>query len=283
MVTALSTLTSLQTLLLHFQSPRSHPDLEIRRLLPSTRSVLPVLTFFLFKGVCEYLDDFVARIDAPQLHHLDITFFNDIVFDAPRFIQFISRTPTLKPLENAFVVFRECDVKVDSSQISGNGSLRSLTVEISCREFDWQVSSLELVCTLCLSLLSTLEKLYIFMDQSPHPHWQDKIENTLWLELLHPFSAVKNLYLSKESVPHILPALQELVEGGPTEVLPTLQNIFVEELQLSEPVQEYVRRFDHFVAMRQAIGHPIAVSHWDRKFTHANPSIDAPDATPLSS
>ena len=201
----------------------------------------------------------MARIDAPRLNNLDITFFNQIVFDTPQFIQFISRTPTLKALEKAHVVFEDDAARVNlSSQTSGYGELK---VKIPCRELDWQVSSLEQVCTSCLPPLSTLEDLYIYEDPYSQPDWQDNIENTLWLELLHPFTAVKNLYLSEEFAPRIVPALQELVGGRTTEVLPTLQNIFLEGLQPSGPVQEGIQQF---VAARQVTGHPIAVSHWDR-------------------
>ena len=72
MATALSTLTNLEDLSLTFEYPESCPDLETRRLPPSTRSVLPVLTHFLFRGVCEYLEDLVTDIDAPQLNTLTI-------------------------------------------------------------------------------------------------------------------------------------------------------------------------------------------------------------------
>jgi hypothetical protein len=258
MVTALSTLTGLRSLDLEFRSPRSHPDQESRRPPPLIRSALPVLTSFLFKGVFEYLDDFVARLDAPRLHDLSIAFFNDIIFDAPHFIQFISRTPMLKPLENAHVVFGYHAARVSFSQTSGFGSLE---VRISCRELDWQVSSLEQVCTSCLPPLSSTEDLYIYSDPDSRPHWQDNIENPLWLELLHPFTALKSLHLSKECVPRIAPALQELVGNRTTEVLPTLQNILLEGLKPSEPVQEGIEKF---VAARQLSGHSIAVSLWER-------------------
>jgi hypothetical protein len=72
---------------------------------------------------------------------------------------------------------------------------------------------------------------------------------------------VKNLYLCKEFASRIVPALQELVGVRTTEVLPTLQNIFLEELQVSGPIQEAIRQF---VAARQVTGYPIAVSHWDK-------------------
>ena len=103
--TALSMLTSLGILQLEFQSPRSRPHPSSRHLPPPTRFVLPVLTIFLFKGVSEYLDDLVARIDAPRLNSLDITLFNQIVFDTPQLIQFISRTPAMKALEKARFTF----------------------------------------------------------------------------------------------------------------------------------------------------------------------------------
>jgi hypothetical protein len=48
----------------------------------------------------------------------------------------------------------------------------------------------------------------------------DAIENTLWLQLLLPFAAVKNLYLSKVYVPSIVAALQDFVGARIIEVLP---------------------------------------------------------------
>ncbi len=57
------------------------------------------------------------------------------------------------------------------------------------------------------------------------------IENTLWFELLLPFTAVKNLLLSKEFAPGIADTLQERI----TAVLPSLRNIFVEGVEPQEP------------------------------------------------
>lgn len=58
-----------------------------------------------------------------------------------------------------------------------------------------------------------------------------------------------------------MPALKELVGGRATETLPALQNIFVEGLQPSGPVQEGI---GEFVAARQVASHPIAVTNWER-------------------
>jgi hypothetical protein len=258
-VAVLSTLTSLEEFFLGFKSPLSRPDWENRRLLPPTRSVLPVLTYFRFKGVCEYLEDIVTRIDAPRLNDLHITLFNQIVFDTPQFIQFISRLPALETFEKAFFYFGDDNacINLGSLQTPGYGGF---DVGVSCIELDWQVSSMEQVCTSCLPPLSTLEDLYIFKLPYWLPVWLDNIENTLWLELFQSFPAVKNLYLSKDFAQAIVPALRELIGGSATEVLPALQNIFLEELQPSGTVHDGIQQF---VAMRQVTSHPIAVSRWD--------------------
>jgi hypothetical protein len=201
----------------------------------------------------------VTRIDAPRLDTLRITFFNQIVFDTPQFIQFISRTSTSEALVKANVSFEDGNAIID---ISSQSHYRRLKVTIPCRELDWQVSSLEQVCTLCLPPLLMLEDLYISEEPSWQSDWQDNIENTLWLELLLPFTSVKNLYLSEELARRIVPALQEQVEGRTTEVLPALQNIFLEETQPSGPVQEGI---EQFITTQQATDRPITVSRWDRR------------------
>ena len=255
--TALSTLTRLTSLWLEFESPQSRPDPEHQRPPPPTRSVLPNLKIFLFKGDSEYLEVVVAHIDAPRLEYLETTLFNDIVFDTPQLTQFIIRTPTMKALEKARVIF-EGDTAV--VELSSSGRYEELMVRIPCSELDWQVSSMEQVCTSCLPPLPTLD---LHIDGNPHyqQHWQGNVDNVLWVRLLHPFASVENLYLSEEIARCIVPALQELVGGRATEVLPALQNIFLEEGQRSGPVQEGIQQF---VTMRQPTNHPIAVLYQER-------------------
>jgi hypothetical protein len=257
MATALSTLTRLERLWLLFESPQPCPDPARRRPPPRIRSTLPALTHFEFKGISEYLDVIVARIDAPRLNKLDITFFNDIIFDTPQIAQFICRTPMSKGLKKARVTFENgaATVKLSSRTYTRD---EELGVTILCTELDWQVSSMEQVCTSCLPPLLDLEHLYIYENPRWQQHWQDNIENVLWLELLHPFTSVKNLYLSKDIARRIVLALQGLVEDRATEVLPTLQNIFLEERQSSGLVQKGIQQI---VAVRQAADHPIAVSY----------------------
>ena len=272
-VTALSTLTRLVELWLEFESPQSRPDPEHQRPPPPTRSVLPNLGYFQFKGDSEYLEVVVANIDAPRLSNLEITLFNDIVFDTPQLTQFISRTPIMEALEEAHVTFDGNAAAVDLSSLT-SGKYEKLKVRIPCRELDWQVSSMEQVCTSCLPLLPTLD---LHIDGNPHyrQHWQANVENVLWLQLLHPFTSVKNLYLSEEIARRIVPALQELVGVRATELLPALQNIFLEEGQRSGPVQEGIQEV---VSVRQATSHLIGVSY-QPKLKFYNPFTRSYDPT----
>ena len=263
-VTAVSRLTRLETLRLYFKSPQSRPDPEHQHPPPPTRSVLPNLEYFQFKGDSEYLEVVVAHIDAPRLEYLETTLFNDIIFDTPQLTQFITRTPIMEALEEAHVTFDGNAAAVQLLSLT-SGKYENLKVRIPCRELDWQVSSMEQVCTSCLPPLPTLD---LHIDGNPYyrQHWQGNVDNVLWVRLLHPFTFVKNLYLTEEIAQRIVPALQDLVGVRATEVLPTLENIFLEEGQRSGSVQEGIQQV---VAVRQAAGHPIAVSYSYRpRFLH---------------
>ena len=79
-----------------------------------------------------------------------------------------------------------------------------------------------------------------------------------WRTIFRLFNAVKNIYISKEFIRQILLSLQDL--------LPALENLFLEDLQPSgpdRPDQEVHEVVGQFVAARQLLGHPVAVSHWD--------------------
>ena len=125
-------------------------------------------------------------------------------------------------------------------------------------------SSMEQVCNSSLQPLSMAEDLYIEHQYSELVWKDDAIDNALWLQLLLPFTGVKNLYLSKQFTPGIAAALQGLAGGGITEVLPSLQNILVEGLEPSGPLRESVGQF---VTARQLSAHPVAISDWDKDST----------------
>ena len=199
----------------------------------------------------------MARIDVPQLSTLDVTFSDQIIFNTPQLAEFIYRIPKLKVFKDAFFV-----LKYNAARVTLSSQTSLFTVEISREKLDRQLSLLAHIITSSLPSLSTLEDFYIHEGQYPRLYRQNNIDIMAWLELLHPFAGVKNLYLFNQFMSHIAPVLQELVGGRLTEVLPALQNIFSEGLLSSRSVHEGVRQF---IAARQVPSQPINVACWERR------------------
>ena len=88
MLICLSVLTRLATLKIGFLSSesQSYPDRIGQRPPPLTHAILSILTKLKFKGLCEYLEDLVAWLDAPLLDELDITFIHQLTFDTSQLI-----------------------------------------------------------------------------------------------------------------------------------------------------------------------------------------------------
>ena len=263
MATSLSSLTSLEKLSLRFRTPRPGMALDGQSPLPPppTRSVLPSLIKIDFKGASKYLEEILARIDAPRLKRLRLTVFDEFVFDTPQLFQFISRRPTLRAPEKCQVTFSSNFIVLKF--LSQTFDYGALIVEIPCTGLGLQqLSSFEQICASSLPPLSMLEDLYlVHEDPALPPYWLDNVDDMLWLRLLHPFAAVKNLYLYKKLVSRVTPALQELVGERTTEVLPALENIFLEGFKPSWPFLEGI---EEFVAARRLTNHFVAVSSWNR-------------------
>jgi hypothetical protein len=247
MVAGLSVLTRLENLFIDFESPRSRPA-RSQRPLP-TRALLPVLSYLLFKGASEYLEDLLARIHAPLLNDLDITFFHKLIFDTPQLTRLISRTPKFKVLNEAHVTFYNSAVSITSGFI---------VLNISSRRPDWQLLSLARFCGSSFpQALIRVERLYVeTLRVAPPLPWQD--ESSQWLELLHLFTGVKDLHISSQFTPRIASALQEPAGERVPKVLPSLRALFLSET----PSGSVPEDFGRFVAARQLAGHPISVSRW---------------------
>jgi hypothetical protein len=270
-VTCFSTLTGLKDLEITFQSPRSRPVRDSRHPPPLTRILLPALTKLTFQGVSEYLEDLVAQIDAPQLQALSITFFHQLFVHTPQLSRFFSRTPKLKGQDEARVVFTHWSARVTfRSPSRPNSSEQEIKVVISCKYTDLQLLSLVQVCTSSFPqiFMTTVKHLYILESReyqafdwnNDSENLANNIQNSQWLQLLQPFIAVKNFYISEKILPFITPALQELVGERVTEALPALECLFLDGLRASGPVGDAI---GPFVAARQLSTHPIVASYWD--------------------
>ena len=248
MATCLATLPSLVILAIGFQSPLSRPDRI--NLYPPTRAVLPALIQFYFKGVSEYLEDLVARIDTPKLFRLDIRLFMDLMFHTPRLNNFIARAERIRPDISANVTFSATHIQI---------SIGSVGLEISCREPDWQVSSMAQLCRQLSPLTSHMESLEISENTPRQARQGNGIDPTQWFELFDLFPAVQNLYIHDELRPLVARALQELTRERATEVLPTLRGLFFKGPSPPGSIREDIQTF---ITARQHSDHPVDV-HWD--------------------
>jgi hypothetical protein len=247
-------LANLKSLTIAFESPLRFPDRESRRPPPPTRTILPSLTRFRFKGVSEYLEHLVARIDTPLLDSISISFFHRLIFGIPQLAQFMRRTTKFQTLDEAHVDFGCSSVRVGylpPRRIFDEES----GLRISYRSLDRQRFSLAQVFTSFFPSISMVEHLYIY---GPPPQWQGGVVNMQWLEFFHLFTGVRNLYVCEEYVQSIANVLKGLVRGRVAGVLPALESLFLEDLQSVE------KAIGQFVAARRLSGHPVAVSPWIR-------------------
>jgi hypothetical protein len=261
-VTNLAVLANLKSFSIGFKSRLSLPDQENRPPPPPKPTVLPTLTRFEFKGASEYLDDLVARFDAPLLNSISVSFFHQLIYDIPQLARFVKRTTRFQALNETHVDFGHYGIQVASlpltrpfDELFGSG--------ISSRELSWQHHSLSQIFTLFIPSICMVEHLYIYGRRQHVPAlFLEDSDNVQWLEVLHPFTAVKNVYISWYFAPRIADALRELAGERATDVLPALESLFLEDLWPSGPVEKTI---GNFVAARQLLGHPVAVSRWERE------------------
>ena len=265
MVTCLSSLTRLENFSLGFNRYDSRPDEFIRRPPPLTRVNLPALLKFRIHGVNKYIEDFVARINAPLLFEINTSYFNHVRFEMAQFSQFIDRTEYFKAL-------RQLQARVQLSEIAalikfGNAA-STATLELRLPFLDARHQPLYLA-VLCRSLQSpitpSVKRLDIVVGHPPPRGWNNVYVETdiyLWFGILELFTEVKDLYLSEGLALRVLRAVQGLIDEDATQALPALRNIFVEGHDLSDPVYAAI---GPFIAVRQNSGHRITVRHWDRR------------------
>lgn len=89
-------LAQLQSLTLHFLSLPSRRNHLVLPPTSEARIVLPALSSLKYRGTTKYLDCLVARIDAPRLEDIDITFFSQPTLDTSQLGRFIDRIGILK-------------------------------------------------------------------------------------------------------------------------------------------------------------------------------------------
>ena len=261
-VTCLSGLARLEELALGFQTfrlPPPDPQQTNQSLHPAPSTVLPSLTSFRFRGHCRYLEVLITRIAFPLLGNFDVSFISWRNVDSPPICKFVSRIEALDMHHRADISFHDGSVNITLSRNEGLVDCRKIKLGILCRTLDLQLLRLMQLRSFFLPSLPTLEHLYI------HAHGsfsldchQFSTETLRWLEILHPFTLVKKLYLSEKLALRVARALQGLSGDKVTEVLPALQNI---SFLGHEPSGDILKAIGKFNATLQLSGRSVSVHY----------------------
>ncbi|KAH9975122.1 hypothetical protein BGW80DRAFT_1559566 [Lactifluus volemus] len=257
MAKSLSSLTRLTRLIIEFEKQETGTIRDRPRSLPLTHAHLPALTTFHFRGLNEYLEDLLARINTPQIKILFIKFLLQPVFDIR---QVISHSRSLGPFDRAKVEFDCSTVLIQLAQSEGAApSIMELEIGQRTSGQQLQVESLVQICTQSSSLLSSVKELNIIDNAS----WTVFINrahlmnNPQSLGIFNSFTAARTLRLSGKIQWFIVYLLGGLTRESAIEALPKLQNLYLRKMnwriQLEEPMEK-------FIAARQHSDHPVT---WD--------------------
>ena len=250
MATCMSMLPRLQSLSIIFQSQESFPDLTNRRPPSPARAVLPALTTFRFKGVIEYSEDLMTRIDAPLLNYLCLEFFYRPVVDIPQVPQFINRTKQFDRLDRTEVHFEK-----DTLQVTIWGGHVVFILEFSSTGFHNQLSLFKHICTQFLPIFSHVDELLLLCY--PIDSATSEEEPALFLEVLDIFNAVETLWIEAsvmmlEMV--VADAFGSMTWERAEEVLPVVHTIQVRE---KRPRPHIIDAIGSFIDARSEMGRPV--------------------------
>jgi hypothetical protein len=253
MVACLSTLTKLEEVTLELHTPQNVRHRKIQRADPLTPSVLPSLTSLRIRVDINCFEHFIHQIDAPLLDNIDVALFSKPPYNPRLLHEFISRI-------EAFQAPHRIDLSIDSCFLGitlfrPEAEFTALKLETLCVMTELQPSTLVTLCNSALPPFPTLEHLYI---HGAWPGFTFYWIDTQWLDLLRPFTSVKNLHLSASMALSVARALEGVPSERVTEVLPALQNIFLPDLQTSKAIVESI---GHFVATLQLSGRSVSVHY----------------------
>jgi hypothetical protein len=242
---ALCGMTQLQTLSVHFLSCPPRRNYISLPPSPGDRVILQTLTRFKYRGTSKYLDSLVARIDAPRLGDIDITFFSQPTMDALQLGLFVNHIELWGSPPRADIISSGDTISITFSQPR---TRTRLGLQISCEQLDWQLSSISQICDNFSSFLCSVEDLRI--ETAGPSSVPDDTDDGQWLRLIRTFDGTKDFHLAGELATAILRALHPADEGHET-VLPALRNFHVPLMFMGGPSLET------FVTKRRLSGHPV--------------------------
>src|SRR6266702_3165667 len=219
---ALSGMTRLRSLSLHFRSFVLRPSFIDVPPLSGECVVLPALTHLKFRGTSDYLNSFVDIIDAPHLGDIEITFFYQPTIDVSPLRQFIDRIEMQKSPRRADVLSSECAI---SMSLTRPRAPTRLELRISCRQLNRQLSSLARICNHFSQPLLGVRDLRIEMTRTSSG--RDSMNGGRCMELIRSFKGAERFHVAGELAADILHALRPPVGEFTSDALPALTNLYV--------------------------------------------------------
>lgn len=249
MVMGLAALSRLRSLSITFRRPTLRPE---RKYVP--RTALPALTSFLFRGVSDYLEDLVARIDCPRLDRIEIEYwYQRVGFQVSELFKFISRSedPKLTFFEKVQASFANTALLVYHENTS------DIAIRISLIGSEWEFSHISHMFSEFSGKLSDVRHLSIGLSGRYDP---DEIGRAEWVQLLRPFTAVQMLCVHGFRVEHVALALEDVAREAVAEVLPALDLLCLDS---EEGLVPSLVKFD---VARWLSGHPVTIVRSVREF-----------------
>ncbi|KAH8977619.1 hypothetical protein EDB83DRAFT_2448356 [Lactarius deliciosus] len=268
MVAGLAMLTRLESLRIHFQIPKFPPEQRTGHLDHPMQVVLPALIEFYYKGCGEYLEDFVAQLDAPRLDDAEMSVDRLDSFRLPQLSMFIARTEAPK-FRHARVDIGDQAFNVElkrSNRAYGKPAPVRARFSLS-PSFEWtdtRTAYLAHVLRQIFAMFPNLGHLDIHCDDRI-PGWEDHITTTEWLAFLHLFTTLEVLDVSGWLARQVARALGDIPGETVTEVLPSLHLLWLNDNSRSyfedhETQQERrVESLQHFASLREFYGLPVTV------------------------
>ena len=241
----LSRMTQLRSLSLHIPFTTDRNGISPR---PRKRVVLPALTSLNFRGNTKYLEDLVARIDAPRLRGIKVTFLNESIFDLSKLTKFIDQIEMHKSHRRADILLSERDISISLTQ---PGSPTNIKLQVLKQLSDSELLySMDRICQYFSAVFSNVEDLRISATgQSPAS-----------LEISRPtilrsFAGVKRFYVAGNNSTNIMHVLQA-PDWRRENVLPSLHKLLV-----SQPGPHLREAVVSLMVSRRLSGYPITVEY----------------------
>ena len=184
-------MTQLETLLLHFVSlPPRRP--------PGERAILPTLRILKYRGTSKYLDNLVARIDAPHVENMNITFFSQPTIDASELGRFVEQIETTQTSLNQGNIQTSPHAISISFTVSSSAFRTPLQLQLSCKQMDWQLSLMTQICNQFTPFLFRVKNVGIGFNTADLPNRRDhacgQAGGEGWLELVRLFALAQDSY-----------------------------------------------------------------------------------------